>query len=84
MKESAALSSQVLAANQGLYNALLAAGLLLSLFIHDPASAMAIRRYCLAFVIIVGCYGAYSLKSYKVFAIQAFPAIIALLANELH
>lgn len=83
MKEEIANSSKVLAANQGLYNGMLAVGLLISLSIPDVASAMAIRRYCLCFIIVVGCYGSYSLKSFKVFAIQALPAIIALVTNEL-
>lgn len=83
MKKEVAASSEVLAANQGLYNGMLAAGLLVSLIISDPVSAMAIRRYCLIFVIAVGCYGSYSLKNFKVFIIQALPAIIALIANEL-
>lgn len=78
MKEEAAHSSKVLAANQGLYNGLLAAGLILSLLLPDPTSALAIRRYCLSFIILVGCYGSYSLKNFKVFVIQALPAIIAL------
>ena len=79
--EKAAQSCKVLAANQGLYNGMLAVGLFLSLLIPDAASAMAIRRFCLGYIIVVGCYGGYSLKSYKVFAIQAVPAIIALIAN---
>lgn len=81
MKEAAATSSKVVAANQGVYNGMLAAGLFLSLFIQDPGSAVAIRLYCLSFIIVVGCYGGYSLKSIKVVAIQAFPAFIALLAT---
>lgn len=83
MKEEVAVSSKVLAANQGLYNGMLALGLLVSLMMPDPVSALAIRRYCLTFIIVVGCYGSYSLKSFKVFAIQAVPAIVALIANEL-
>ena len=82
MNEEKAKSSKVLAANQGLYNGMLALGLFISLFISDAASAMAIRRYCLCFIIAVGCYGAYSLKNFKVFTIQALPAIIALAATE--
>ncbi|HEV8052844.1 MAG TPA: DUF1304 family protein, partial [Parachlamydiaceae bacterium] len=66
------------------YNAMLALGLLVSVFLPDAESALAIRRFCLFYVIVVGCYGAYSLKSYKLFAIQALPAIIALTATEIH
>lgn len=77
MKEEAARSSKVLAANQGVYNGMLAAGLLLSFILPEGAGAMAIRLYCLGFIIVVGCYGSWSLKSLKVFAIQALPALIA-------
>lgn len=73
-----AKSSRVLAANQGVYNCLLALGLLLSFLITDPTSALAVRRYCLGYIVIVGCYGAYSMRSSKVFLIQALPALIAL------
>lgn len=82
MKKEMANSSKVLAGNQGVYNGMLALGLFISLIIPDATSAMAIRRYCLGFIIVVGCYGGYSLKSFKVFFIQALPAIIALVANE--
>ncbi len=78
MKKETALSSKILAANQGVYNALLASGLLLSLLIPDVASAMAIRKFCLSYIVIVGCYGAYSMKNIIVFHIQALPALIAL------
>lgn len=78
IKEEVAKSSKKLAANQGLYNGMLALGLFISLIIQDPVSAMAIRMYCLCFIIVVGIYGSYSLKSLKVFVIQALPAIIAL------
>lgn len=77
MQEEAAHSSRVLAANQGVYNGMLAVGLLLSLVLPESAGAMAIRLYCLGFIIAVGCYGSWSLKSLKVFAIQALPALIA-------
>lgn len=79
MKEEVAKTSKTLAANQGLYNGMLALGLFISLIIQDPATAMAIRIYCLCFIIVVGCYGSYSLKSFKVFALQALPAMIALI-----
>lgn len=80
MSKEKAEFSKVLAANQGVYNVLLAIGLLASFLISDLPSAIAIRVFCLCFIIAVGCYGWYSLKSFKVFAIQALPAIIALAA----
>ena len=84
MKEEAAHSSKVLAANQGVYNGMLAVGLLLSLVLPDALGALAIRLYCLGFVVVVGCYGSYSLKSLKVFAIQALPALIVFIALIYH
>lgn len=83
MNEEKAMASKVLAANQGLYNGMLAVGLFLSLMISDPVSALAIRRYCLGFIFIVGCYGAYSLKTSRVFVVQALPALLALVATEM-
>lgn len=70
--------SKVLAANQGVYNGLLALGLLLTFFMADSES---LRTYCLSFIVIAGCYGAYSLRSRKVFLIQALPALIALITG---
>lgn len=81
MNSEKAQSSAVLAANQGVYNLLLALGLLLSFCIPDVSSAIAIRRYCLFYIFVVGCYGAYSLKSKKVFMIQALPALIAIVTS---
>ncbi len=81
MSSEKAQSSKVLAANQGFYNGILALGLLATFFMSDPVSAMAIRRFCLCFIIAAGCYGWHSLKSIKVFAIQSLPAIIALAAS---
>jgi putative membrane protein len=82
MSQEKANFSKVLAANQGLYNGMLALGLLLTFVIPDVTSAMAIRRYCLWFIVVVGCYGSYSLRSIKVLGIQVIPALIALIANE--
>ena len=66
-----------LAANQGLYNGFLAAGLIWSFFIDEPAWSKNVSVFFLACVIIAGIYGAVS-ASKKIFFIQALPAIIAL------
>jgi putative membrane protein len=71
-----AKSSAVLAANQGLYNGFLGAGLLWSLF-AGPALAPALRIFFLTCVAIAGCYGAYSV-SRRIFFVQALPALLAL------
>lgn len=72
-----ALDSAALAANQGLYNALLGLGLIGSVIANKPWS-LALRKYILGFIVIVGMYGAYSV-TYRILLIQAIPSCIALL-----
>lgn len=67
-----------LAANQGLYNGFLAAGLIWSFFITDVVWQKNIAVFFLACVITAGIYGAL-VSSKKIFFTQALPAIIALL-----
>jgi putative membrane protein len=66
-----------LAANQGLYNGFLAAGLIWTFFICDQQWQTNIATFFLTCVIIAGIYGAYS-ASKKIFFVQALPALIAL------
>jgi putative membrane protein len=68
-----------MAANQGLYNGFLAAGLIWSLLIQDAAWSQQISIFFLSCVIVAGIYGAYSVQR-SIFVVQALPAIIALLA----
>lgn len=70
--------TKVLAANQGLYNGFLAAGLLWTLFISDAIWSKNIALFFLGCVAIAGIYGAYSVSK-KIFYIQALPAIITIL-----
>jgi putative membrane protein len=67
----------VLAANQGLYNGFLAAGLVASLLLADAGQAHAFRVFFLSCVIVAGAYGAWSV-SRRILYIQALPAAIAL------
>lgn len=67
--------SKVLAANQGLYNGFLAAGLLWGL-VAEKSQVIIFFLIC---VIVAGIYGAYSTKKIKLFYFQSVPAIIALL-----
>jgi putative membrane protein len=69
--------SKVLAANQGLYNGFLAAGLVWTFFIEDKLWQTNVSVFFLSCIIIAGIYGAYS-SSKKIFFMQALPAIIAL------
>ena len=69
-------ASKALAANQGLYNGFLAAGLVWGLTLGDAGDA--IKLFFLACVIIAGVVGAATV-SRKVLFIQALPAAAALL-----
>jgi len=68
--------TRVLAANQGLYNGFLSAGLLFSLLEKNSQFAI----FFLVCVTIAGIYGSYSTKNIRLFYVQAVPAILALLA----
>ena len=68
--------TKVLAANQGLYNGFLAAGLIFAIIQKDITFAV----FFLICVTIAGIYGSYSTKKIKLFYIQAIPAILALLS----
>jgi putative membrane protein len=68
----------VLAANQGLYNGFLAAGLFWGLDQADPAFAFQIKTFFLICVTIAGAYGAYSV-SRRILFVQAAPAALALI-----
>lgn len=68
-----------LAANQGLYNGFLSAGLIWSLLICDQIWAKNVAVFFLVCVIVAGIYGAMT-ASKKIFFVQALPAVIALIA----
>jgi putative membrane protein len=67
-----AAQSKTLAANQGLYNGFLAAGLIWGIFADD-----AVKIFFLSCVIIAGLFGAYTVSK-RIFYIQALPALIGL------
>ena len=69
--------TKTLAANQGLYNGFLAAGLIWTYFINDPVCKTNIAIFFLGCVIIAGIYGAFT-ASKKIFFVQSLPAILAL------
>ena len=76
----AAAASKVLAANQGLYNGFLAAGLLWGLSLGD--AGVSIRVFFLLCVLVAGIYGAVT-ASRKILFVQALPAVIALALTAL-
>lgn len=67
-----------LAANQGLYNGFLVAGLIWSFLIHDPQWSINIRLFFLGCVAIAGIFGAIT-ASKRIFFVQALPAILAII-----
>lgn len=70
-----AQASAVLAANQGLYNGFLAAGLIWSLLQSDVGFSFQSKIFFLTCVVVVGLYGAYSVNM-RIFFVQALPALI--------
>ena len=71
-----AQSTKVLAANQGLYNGFLAAGLVWGLLMPG-AEGLHIRVFFLACVLVAGLYGA-ATASKKILFVQALPAVLGL------
>ncbi len=71
-----AAQSRVLAANQGLYNGFLAAGLLWGVYLG--AGGHAVRIFFLVCVLIAGVFGAVT-ASKRILFVQALPAGLALL-----
>jgi putative membrane protein len=70
--------SATLAANQGLYNGFLAAGLIWGLLAADPVGFQ-VTVFFLGCVIVAGLYGAATV-SRRILVVQALPAAIALAA----
>lgn len=73
-----AIMTKDLAANQGLYNGFLFAGLVWALFERNQFFAKKISIFFLGCVIVAGVYGAYSV-SLRILYIQALPAFLALI-----
>ena len=70
--------SATLAANQGLYNGFLVAGLVWGLVASDPIGFQ-VKLFFLACVIVAGVYGAATV-SRRILVVQAVPAAVALIA----
>lgn len=74
--------TKVLAANQGLYNGFLAAGLIWSLIITDSLWSTYIALFFLGCVLVAGLYGA-ATASKKILYVQALPALLGMVLNVL-
>lgn len=75
-----AAQTKVLAANQGLYNGFLAAGLFWGLWLG--ASGTPVKTFFLLCVLVAGVYGA-ATASRRILFVQAVPAAIALALQRL-
>ena len=75
--EAFARDTKVLAANQGLYNGFLAAGLFWSLFAPPPLG-LQLALFFLGCVLVAGIYGGLTANR-KILWVQAAPAAVALL-----
>jgi putative membrane protein len=69
--------TKVLAANQGLYNGFLAAGLVWALLIADPAWHRNVATFFLGCVAMAGLYGA-ATAGRRILLVQTVPALLAL------
>lgn len=75
--------TKTLAANQGLYNGFLAAGLIWSLLIEDIYWQIYVGLFFLGCVVIAGMYGAVT-ASKKIFMVQALPALVGIVLLLAH
>ncbi|MEC4005155.1 DUF1304 domain-containing protein [Flavobacterium sp. SUN052] len=71
--------TKVMAANQGLYNGFLAAGLIWSLFISDATWSNNIAIFFLGCVLVAGIYGAITVSK-RIFYVQSIPAVLGILS----
>lgn len=78
MSAEQAEQTRVLAANQGLYNGFLAAGLIWAL-VAQPAYATQLALFFLACVLVAGIYGGFTANK-RIWVLQALPAALALAA----
>ena len=77
MTEEKARETATLAANQGLYNGFLAAGLFWGALGAGPGSALAFQVFFLSCVVLAGVFGAFTV-SRRILFVQAVPAALAL------
>lgn len=67
-----------MAANQGLYNGFLAAGLIWTYFINDLVWRENVALFFLGCVLVAGLYGAISVSK-KIMIVQGLPALVTII-----
>ena len=70
-------STKVLAANQGLYNGFISAGLVWGFFHSNPTFGLQVTLFFLGCVVVAGVYGAITAKV-SILYLQAFPAALTI------
>ena len=74
-----AANTRVMAANQGLYNGFLVAGLIWAMVAGLPGEGVPVAHFFLACVLVAGLFGA-ATASRRILLVQALPAALALAA----
>jgi putative membrane protein len=77
MTEELAARTRVLAANQGLFNGFLVAGLVWALVLGLPGEGTSVAIFFLSCVLVAGVFGA-ATASRRILWVQALPAALAL------
>ena len=77
LREELFAPTKTLAANQGLYNGFLAAGLIWSFFIENSVWQTNVATFFLICVAVAGAYGAATTDK-RIFFMQSVPALLAL------
>ncbi len=72
------VKTRAMAANQGLYNGFLAAGLLWSLLIRNPEWSTNIAMFFLGCVLLAGIFGGSTIQK-NILYIQGLPALLGML-----
>lgn len=70
--------TKTMAANQGLYNGFLAAGLIWTFFIQNAEWNTNVSLFFLSCVFIAGIYGAFTVER-KILLVQSLPAIVTII-----
>jgi len=70
--------TKAMAANQGLYNGFLAAGLIWSLLISDQSWMFNVALFFLGCIAVAGIYGAATVSK-RIFFVQTAPSVIAII-----
>ena len=73
-----AKASSPLAANQGLYNGFISAGLIWGIISSEPVQAFRVKIFFLVCTIIAGIFGGLTVNK-RIFFVQALPSVLAVI-----